>query len=132
GAERSAPEHAGIIEAERLPGVPVHKLALGSLLPKAAAGILLAGIVAGRSIARTIELVVSPGVRSELRVGAGLPEPLHVGSTSLERSEIVGGPLEQADRAIRHRKIAHECVVARRIEGDVLREPCAGPAVQAL
>jgi hypothetical protein len=48
GAKRSTPEHAGIVEAERLPGVPVHDVALGALLPEASAGILLAGIVARR------------------------------------------------------------------------------------
>ena len=120
GAKGSPPEHAGVVEAERLAAVPVHELTLGAFLPEAAAGILLAGIVARRCIARTIELVVGPGVRGELRVGAGSPEPIHVGSTALEGSEVVGCPLEQPDRAIAHRLVADVREVARRIEGDVL------------
>src|SRR4030095_4971443 len=34
GSKRSTPEHAGVVETERLPGVPVHELALGALLPE--------------------------------------------------------------------------------------------------
>src|SRR4029450_6595894 len=86
----SPAEYAGVVETERLPGVPVHEVAFGAFLPETTAAILLAGIVARRCVARTIEPVVGPGVRGELCVGAGSPKPFHGGATSLEGGEVVG------------------------------------------
>jgi hypothetical protein len=107
-------------------------VAFGALLPEAAAGILLAGIVARRRIARTIEPVVGPGILADLRVGARSPEPLQVSATGPDGREVVGRPVENPDRTIRHRQLAHVAVVAGRVESDVVSEPRAGWPVQAL
>ena len=89
-------------------------------------------IAAWRRGARAIEPVMGSNVLDDLRIGTGSPEPLHVGSTGLEGSEVVRRPVEEADRAIGHREVAHIRDKAGRIEGDVVREPSAGRPVQTL
>src|SRR5262249_26152969 len=113
-------------------GVPVHELALRALLPDTAADVLLLWIGTRRPVAGDIELMVGPGVPGDLRVRAGLAELLHVGSTWLDARGIVGRSLEDPDRAIRHRQVAHVRDVARGIEGEVVREAHARRSVHAL
>src|SRR4030095_9698606 len=103
GAAASAEEHARIADRERLPGGPVHEVALRPLLPEAAAGVLLSGIVTWRRVARTIEPVRRPGVLDHLRVRAGSPEPLRVAATRLDGGELVGRPVGGTGREVRRR-----------------------------
>ena len=120
GAAGPAEAHARVTEAEWLPSVPAHELTFRALFPEAAAGVLLAGILAGRPIARAIEPVLGPGVLGDLRVGTGSPEPLHVGLAWLDGGEVVRRPLENPDWAIGHRVVADEREEAWWVKSDVL------------
>src|SRR5215470_4301425 len=131
GAASPAQGHARVTQTQWLPRVPAHELTFRTLFPEAAAGVLLAGIPAGRPIARAIEPVWGPGVLGDLRVGAGSPEPRHVGSAWLDGGEVVRRALENPDGAIGHRVVADERDETGWIEREVLREADARRAMQA-
>jgi hypothetical protein len=94
------------VEAERQPTAAAHELPGRALLPEATGGILLVPAAARRPVVGPIELVVGARVLGDPRVRPRFPQPFDVVAAQADGRDVIGRPVEQAERPVRRRLVA--------------------------
>ena len=96
-------DHAGVVEAEREPAAPAHSSPAGRSSQKQPLAFCSPGLRRGGPPSGRSNWWYAPAYSVICASAAGFPQPFHVGAASPNGREVVGRPVEEADRPVGHR-----------------------------